>query len=93
MKFINIRDYQGGEFAIGRIWNGKKDLLQQICDWDNVDCLEDEEVRLFFQEQKKWKAQELADYMSETWQIKVIPLRELSKEDREELKDDIHDFR
>ena len=92
MKFININDYQCGNFAIGRIWNGKKDLLQQILEWDFEECI-DEEFSSFYKSMEKWKVQDIADYMSDLWQIDIIPLRELSKEDREELKDDIHDYR
>lgn len=89
MNFININDYQIGDFALGRIWRGKEELIEQMKQW-NPDYDENEETIDFYNKMSYWNTKELCDYMSDMWEIEVIPLKDLTKETRKELKGFIH---
>lgn len=85
MKYINIADYQGCGFAVGRIWNNKKELIEQVLAWENVDFIEDEKENE--KTLKKMKTQQIVDYMNEVWEIEVVRYSTLTQEEKREYKE------
>lgn len=80
--YINVEDYQGGDFAVGETLTAKdwKERVLQWCDSDGAEELYDYYKNFdISNEEKEWN---FIQDISETWQIYIVPYDKNNEEHR-----------
>lgn len=79
-KYRVVRDYQGGEFGMGRDYTAEE-WLEQMLEWRTADGLDDEDTereRGYWAKAIKTPYGEsmLIDYIAEIWQLEFEKVKE-----------------
>lgn len=86
--YINIEDYQGTYFAIGRTLTAEG-WKEQAMEWSDSDCAEERyDYYKNYDISTKEKELELINDISELWEIEIVPYDENNEEHKELRKED-----
>jgi len=66
--YINVDDLQYTNFAIGRIWKNKQELLQQVYAW--LDYEDDNKIQ---EHLIHYNLKDLIHYINDMWTINIVP--------------------
>lgn len=79
MRYRVVRDYQGGEFGMGRDYTAME-WLEQMIEWSEMDGVDEQDIKDM---QEYWKneiefgrEQGLIDYIAEVWQLEFEEVEE-----------------
>ena len=79
MRYRVIRDYQGGEFGMGRDYTAME-WLEQMIEWSEMDGVDEQDIKDM---QEYWKneiefgrEQGLIDHIAEVWQLEFEEVKE-----------------
>lgn len=78
-RYRVIRDYQGGEFGMGRDYTAME-WLEQMIEWSEMDGVDEQDIKDM---QEYWKneiefgrEQGLIDHIAEVWQLEFEEVEE-----------------
>lgn len=79
MRYRVVRDYQGGEFGMGRDYTAME-WLEQMIEWSEMDGVDEQDIKDM---QEYWKneiefgrEQGLIDHIAEVWQLEFEEVEE-----------------
>lgn len=79
MRYRVVRDYQGGEFGMGRDYTAME-WLEQMIEWSEMDGVDEQDIKDM---QEYWKneiefgrEQGLIDHIAEVWQLEFEEVKE-----------------